>query len=219
MYHLQVHLLFFFFRFSHAVLVLWLPVCWSACISACPWVPAAPSYPSCLRSNSRRQNTHLITTQSLTSSPIFLFSPLNVHLINHNVSDFWVILFQLLLGRTATRRESRQSSPAAIFPEPPVSDGSRVDSGSGSSNAARQLLQKHNYPNTRAGCPPVSWLVGGWNGRSRRSEKAASYADPQRFDGARGFRNEGLWAIWQHKRETTHLSRCLIGITQGEWGL
>lgn len=146
----------------------------SACVSVCPGL----FYLSCLRSTSRRQNTHPITTQSLSQHPPPYFFFLLFSMTSFNKARL-VRFLPVLISSPAPAPKGcepgcrRWSLLAAIFPEHWVSDESGVDSGSGSSNAARQLLQKHNYPNTRTGCRPVSWLAGEWDGHSRRGEKEA----------------------------------------------
>lgn len=146
--------------------------CLSVCLHICPSLCSSCSLLSVMSLQQQQKTQHPPDHDSITDILLHIFFPTFKFTLNSRCLWF---LPDYYLRCCARGQEPAGKTGRALWlpfpPNPTVSDESRVDSGSGSSNAARQLLQKHNYSNTRAACLPVSWLAGGWNGHSRRSEK------------------------------------------------
>lgn len=103
-YHLQVHLLFFR-ALSHCPCSPTSSL--SVCLHICLSLYSSQSLLSVTSLPQRQKTDHPPHHDSITestSSSIFLFSPLNVHLLKHNFSDSCLIRFQ------EAAQEWRQSS-------------------------------------------------------------------------------------------------------------
>lgn len=107
-YHLQVHLLFFRALCLSAPIIPslfshFLTVCLHICLSLYSSLSLLSVMSLLQRQKTDHPPHHDSITES-TSSSIFLFSPLNVHLLKHHFSDSCLIRFQ------EAAQERRQSS-------------------------------------------------------------------------------------------------------------
>lgn len=171
-YHLQVHLLFFRALCLSASII---PSLFSHFLTVClpaylPVLVFKPVSPIC--------HVSAATAEDGSPTPSRLNHWINI-LLHISFLPFecaltkaqflWFLPDPISALAPEDRKQPRKGGRARSgcrFSEPPLSDESSVDSGSGASNVARQLLQKYNYPNARPGCSPVPWLAGGWNRHS-----------------------------------------------------